>query len=50
MTSNEMNKKKSILFNTKEKCKKIRNIEVVEELKYLGGKYKQRERFKGQKN
>ena len=23
-------------FNTKEKCEKISNIEVVEELKYLG--------------
>ena len=34
----QLNERKSqcILFNTKEKCEKISNIEVVEELKYLG--------------
>ena len=42
---------KCILFNTKEKCEIIRNIEVVEELKYLGVIVQAKSNvFEGQKN
>ena len=44
-------KSQCILFNTKEKCEKISNIEVVEELKYLGVIVQAtRNVFEGQKN
>ena len=49
----QLNERKSqcILFNTKEKCKKISNIEVVEELKYSGVIVQaKRNVFEGQKN
>ena len=49
----QLNEQKSqcILFNTKEKCEIISNIEVVEELKYLGVKVQaKRNVFEGQKN
>ena len=53
MASNSMNGKVSpcILFNMKEKCEKISNIEVVEEIKYLGVIVQaKRNVFEGQKN
>ena len=49
----QLNEQKSqcILFNTKEKCEKISNIEVVEKLKYLGVIVQaKRNVFEGQKN
>ena len=49
----QLNERKSqcILFNMKEKCEKISNIEVVEEIKYLGVIVKaKRNVFEGQKN
>ena len=49
----QLNERKSqgILFNMKEKCEKISNIEVVEEIKYLGVIVQaKRNVFEGQKN
>ena len=49
----QINERKSqcILFNMKEKCEKISNIEVVEEIKYLGVIVQaKRNVFEGQKN
>ena len=44
-------KSQCILFNMKEKCEKISNIEVVEEIKYLGVIVQaKRNVFEGQKN
>ena len=53
MASDSMNEKVNVsyLFNTKEKCEKISNIEVVEELKYLGVIVQAKTNvFEGQKN
>ena len=52
MASNSMNGKcQCILFNMKEKYEKISNIEVVEEIKYLGVIVQaKRNVFEGQKN
>ena len=49
----QLNERKSqcILFNMKEKCEKISNIEVEEEIKYLGVIVQaKRNLFEGQKN
>ena len=49
----QLNEQKTelLLFNTKEKCEKISNMEVVEELKYLGVIVQaKRIVFEGQKN
>ena len=49
----QLNERKSqcILFNMKEKCEKICNMEVVEEIKYLGAIVQaKRNVFEGQKN
>ena len=49
----QLNERKSqcIFFNIKEKCKKISNIEVVEEIKFLGVIVQaKRNVFEGQKN
>ena len=49
----QLNERKSqcILFNMKEKCEKISNIKVVEEIKYLGMIVQaKRNVFEGQKN
>ena len=44
-------KSQCVLFNMKEKCEKINNIEVVEEIKYLGVIVQaKRNVFEGQKN